>query len=248
MTLEWVRGRVVSRQEWTEGLFTIGIESPGVEPFEPGQFLQLGLEVEGKMILRPYSVASPHADVLEFYIVLVENGELTPKLYRLAEGDGVFVSKHGAGRFTLEHSPIKKNVWLIATGTGLAPYIAMLRSKEIWLRYENVILVHGVRHKADLSYQSELSSYYAKFPDRFAYVPMTSREENELGLSGRIPIAVDDGRLESFVRRELTAESSTVLLCGNPDMLTEMEERLGKRGMVKHRKHTPGNIVLERYW
>jgi ferredoxin--NADP+ reductase len=248
MALNWKKATVVKKQIWAEGLFTLTVDVPGVEVFEPGQFLQVGLQVEDKHIHRPYSVASPHGAQLDFYIVLVEDGELTPKLWRLQEGDELDVSEKAAGSFTLTKTPEAKHLWLIATGTGLAPYIAMLRTDEPWSRYEKIVVVHGVRLYADLAYLDELRGFEKRNNGQCKYIPILTRETHPDCLSGRIPICLDEGSLESAAGVQLSAADSALLLCGNPQMLDDVEAKLGQRGMQRHRRNSPGQIVLERYW
>jgi ferredoxin/flavodoxin---NADP+ reductase len=248
MAMHWVQGEVVARRVWAEGLFTLSIKAPGVQPFEPGQFLQLGIEQPDKHLHRPYSVASPHGDVLDFYIVLVEDGHLTPKLWAMQEGERIDVSEKAAGSFTLSHAPFHPELWLIGTGTGLAPYIAMLRTDEVWTRYQKIILVHGVRYEHELAYREELAGHALVHADRFRYVPVVSRQSPPNSLSGRITHCLTDGSLESAAGCSFHPERSTVFLCGNPDMLTEMEHELANRQVVRHKPKSPGQMVLERYW
>lgn len=248
MTLRWTPGIIVERREWCDGLFTIAVEALEVEKFEAGQFLQLGISDGEHHIHRPYSVASPHGAKLEFFIVLVPDGELTPRLYRMVPGDAIDVSEKGAGRFTLSHCPQAPTLWLIATGTGLAPYIAMLRDGEVWHRHERIVLVHGVRYGLDLAYREELEGYQARHPERFVYIPATSRDNHFHALTGRIPALLESGQLEARAQRLFSAEDSAVMLCGNPAMLDEMEQQLESRGLKRHRSKSPGNIVVERYW
>ena len=124
----------------------------------------------------------------------------------------------------------------------------MLRTEEPWERYQRICVVNGVRHEQDLSYQDELRGYSEKYPGRFAYVPATTRDESSTGLQGRIPSLFEQGSLEEFAETSLTSTDSTILLCGNPAMLDDMEAQLEKRGMKRHRSRAPGQIVVERYW
>ncbi len=251
---KWREGTIVDKTIWTNGLFTIRVNVPGVEPFLPGQFLQLGVFPESengeevKLINRPYSVASPHSDDLEFFIVLVEDGELTPRLWKLENGSKIQVAEKAAGSFTLEKTPQAENLWLLATGTGLAPYVAMLRTADPWEKFKNIVVIHGVRHNADLAYTEELQAIEKEKPGRFKFVQALTREEARGTLNGRIPNLVESGALESAAGFQLQADNSSVLLCGNPAMLDSMEELLGQRGMKRHRSKSPGQIVLERYW
>lgn len=246
--MKWTRGVIQRKEIWAEGLFTLEVKAPDVSQFAPGQFLQLGIDdPDGKHLHRPYSVASPHGDILDFFIVLVEDGQLTPRLWSMEAGDEIDVSAKAAGSFTLGHCPDASSLWLVATGTGLAPYIAMLRTEEPWQRYDRIIVVHGVRHVSDLAYQPELGRYRERFGDRFAYVPVVSREEMQGALHGRITTCIINGSLEQAAGLELTTDCC-FMMCGNPAMLDETEDLLGRRGIKKHKKKEPGQIVLERYW
>lgn len=245
--MKWTQGTVERKVVWAPGLFTLKVKCPDVQTFEPGQFLQLGLEVDGVHVHRPYSVASPAGDSIEFFIVLVEEGKLTPHLWKLQPGDKVDVSEKAAGGFTLSHCPDASVLWLIATGTGIAPYIAMLRTASPWQRYKRVVFVHGVRKACDLAYQTELSDYAARYGNRFRYAPVISREEKPGSLQGRITTCLANGSLENVVDQPIT-DDSCVMMCGNPDMLDETEKLLVARGLKKHRAKSPGQIVVERYW
>ena len=251
---QWCTGTVVAQKVWSPGLFTITVATDEVEPFLPGQFLQLGVFPDGHdgdrdaLINRPYSVASPHGSQLEFFIVTVPDGELTPRLEKLSDGSTVQISKKAAGSFSLKKAPEKKHLWLVATGTGLAPYIAMLRTEEPWQRFEKIVLVHGVRHASDLAYTEELKDYETNKPGQFRLVQTLTREDSDNALRGRIPELLKSGELEQAAECKLCETDSAVYLCGNPAMLDSMEEDLATRQMKKHRSKTPGNIVLERYW
>lgn len=246
--MKWTPAKIVDKKIWAEGLFTLKIAAPDVSPFAPGQFLHLSVVDGEERINRPYSVASPHGTELEFFIVLVEDGKLTPRLWALDTGDDLEVSERAAGSFTLQKTPDAKNLWLVSTGTGLAPYVAMLREQEAWERYEKIVVVHGVRHNDDFAYQEEFQNHRDQYGDRFSYVPVLSREDAPDTLRGRIPQVMESGLLEETAGCNISKEESAVLLCGNPAMLDEMEDKLGQRGMVKHRRKEPGQIVLERYW
>ncbi len=249
MALKFCQGKVTHKKIWTEGLFTIRVAVEGVREFEPGQFLQVGIDRgTEKHLHRPYSVASPHGPEIEFFIVLVEDGELTPHLWKMEVGDSIDVAERAAGSFTLKKTPDAENLWLVATGTGLAPYIAMLRTTTPWDRFKKIVVVHGVRHGADLGYQEEFAEYAKSHPEQFVYVPTLTRDESDGALRGRIPQLLDDGNLERAAGCEIAANNCSIMLCGNPAMLDEMEEKLGTRGLKKHKTKDPGQIVLERYW
>lgn len=244
----WCPATVVEKKVWTDGLFSLRVKSSEVHPFEPGQFLHLAVEEDEKIINRPYSVASPHGETLEFFIVVVPAGELTPRLWKLQPGDPVKISQKGAGGFTLTKTPNAEVLWLMSTGTGLAPYIAMLKTSTPWERFQKIVVVHGVRLIRDFGYASELRSLEQSHPGRFVYVQAATRETHPGVLSGRLNQCLADGSLEQAAGSELRPENSAVMLCGNPDMLNAMEELLGERGLKQHRSKTPGHIVTERYW
>ena len=250
----WCQATITAKKIWTAGLQTITIEAEDVQPFEAGQFLQVGIYPkdrvgdEDAIINRPYSVASPHGKHLEFFIVEVPEGELTPKLLALDVGAPVLVNDKATGRFTLSKTPDAEHLWLIATGTGLAPYIAMLRTQTPWERFKKIVVVHGVRHLTDLAYTEELLGYREKYPGRFELVQSLTREQSPTALRGRIPALMASGQLEKVADCELSASTSSVLLCGNPAMLDSMEDLMGSRQMKRHRSKAPGQIVLERYW
>lgn len=248
MALHWIPGQIENRHIWSDGLFTLRVRCPGVESFQTGQFLQVGMQLPDKHLHRPYSVASPHGDVLDFFIVRVDHGELTPRLWNLAVGDSIDISAKATGGFTLSHTPRSQVLWLMCTGTGLAPYIAMLREGVVFEHYERVIVVHGVRYSSDLAYQHELSIYQEQSNRRFQFIPVVSREQPERSLHGRITTAIENGSLEQAVGAQLTPESSVVMMCGNPQMLDDVELILGQRGMHRHKKNAPGHVVVERYW
>ena len=245
--MKWTQGTVERKVVWAPGLFTLRVKCPQVEAFEPGQFLQLGLELDGHHVNRPDSAASPFGESLEFFIVVVEEGRLTPRLWKLQPGDKLDVSEKAAGSFTLSHCPDASVLWLLATGTGIAPYIAMLRTAAPWQRYKRVVFVHGVRRACDLAYQTELSDYAARYGNRFRYAPVISREEKPGTLPGRITACLANGSLENVVDQPLTPDAC-VMMCGNPDMLDETQKLLELRGLKKHRAKAPGQIVVERYW
>ncbi len=246
--MKFVTGTVVGKRIWSDGLFTIQVNAPGVEPFEPGQYLQVGIQRPDKHVHHPYSVASPHGEVLDFFVVRVDDGRLTPTLWSLTVGDKVDVSTKATGSFTLSHVDGGEDLWLIGTGTGLAPYIAMLRCESTWKRFKRILLVHGVRYAHDLAYQDEMEIYREKYCGRFQWLPVVSREQVGEILTGRITQVLSSGCLEKRAGIDITPAHSTVMMCGNPDMLNDMQAILLARGMTRHTPKEHGNLIVERYW
>jgi ferredoxin--NADP+ reductase len=185
---------------------------------------------------------------LEFFIVRVDDGELTPRLWSMSEGDAIDVSAKATGSFTLQHAPHAESIWLLGTGTGLAPYIAMLRDPKIWQSYKKILLVHGVRYPSDLAYLDELEEYEKSHAGQFKSISVVSRAEYDRGISGRITTAIESGKLEEMAQTCLSPDSSAVMMCGNPQMLDDVEAILNGRGMRKHKRSELGHYVVERYW
>ncbi len=248
----WTRARISHRVDWTDGLFTLRYDCR-LEPYEPGQFVALGMDgVEnGKpgRIERLFSIASAAHEAPEFFVIRVDEGCLSPLLDRLRPGDEGWIHRGPQGVFTLKRVPRCEVGWFLATGTGLAPYIAMLRTPSTWERFGRIVLVHGVRRAADLAYPEEIARHAAEHPGRLVYVPAVTREDAPAGgIRGRIPQAIGDGSLERAAALELRPETSQVLLCGNPDMIKDIIELCGRRGMIRTTGKTAGHITTEKYW
>jgi len=265
-----LNAKIVGREDLNPELFIIRVahEEGDVPEFEPGQFSMLGMpadpstEKEGetvrrnpkrrKMTKRAYSIASSPKvrEYMEFYIVVIEDGALTPKLFKMQVGDRLWMDKRISGKFTLDPVPPGKDLIMISTGTGLAPYLSMMhtyRGQERWRRF---IIVHGCRYAADLGYKEELERIAAEDPTIY-YFPMVTREPEDggwEGLHGRVPTFLEPDTYKEHVGAELDPEDCHVFLCGNPDMIVQIEEELGERGFKAHSKKEPGNLHFEKYW
>src|SRR2546428_466414 len=203
--------------------------------------------VDGERIARPYSFVNPPADpVHEFYGIVVPGGPLSPRLARLQPGDTLYLAPNPAGFLVLSEVPDAETLWLISTGTGIAPFLSILRTEAPWRGFRNVVLVHAVRHAKELVYRDLILEISRK--QKLRYVTFVSREPHPGSLSRRIPAAVGDGRLEQAAGLEIAPESSQVLLCGNPDMLKDATAALVERGLRKHRRRNPGQISVESFW
>ncbi len=245
---EWVEGRVVGTQHWSEYLHTLRVEAD-VEPFQAGQYTRLGLDIDGTRVARPYSfVNAPHAGVLEFHFNTVPAGPLSNKLAELRPGASIWVARKGGGFLTLSEVPDGRDLWMMATGTAVGPFLSILRTESPWVRFERVYLAYAVRHKVDLAYRDTLELVARTYPDRFAWVPFVSRETCEGALSGRIPAAVTSGVLEKHFQQPLEVSHSQVMLCGNPNMVKETLNVLSERGLHKNLRRSPGQVTTENYW
>jgi len=244
----WLEGRVLENRHWTAALFSLRVEAPHL-PFEAGQFVRIALDVEGERVARPFSfVNAPEEAVLEFYGVVVPEGPLSPRLARLEAGDTLYIASNPSGFLVLSEVPAAETLWLMSTGTGVAPFLAMLAGDAVWQRYANVVLVHAVRRLEELTYRARLEALCARWGERLRVVSMVSREAAPGALAGRIPAAINDGRLAAAAGRALSVDGSQVMLCGNPDMIRDATEALKALGMRKHRRRSPGQITAETFW
>ena len=244
----WVEGSVVENIHWTENLFSLKIDAP-IEKFKAGQFTSLGLDFEGERSARPYSfLSAPGKQPIEFFFYTAIDGVLSNAMTNLKFGDKIFVKREANGFFTLEEVPGGETLWLLATGTGIAPYFSILETEEPWRRFKKIVLVHAVRGAADLRYQNLINKFSDTFHDRFIFRAFVSRESSATALPGRIPAAIIDGMLEKSVGIELSADDSQIMLCGNPDMITDSITALKSKGLKKHRRRNPGQITVEKYW
>jgi ferredoxin--NADP+ reductase len=245
---KWIEGTVVAQRQWTDRLFSLQVDAE-LGAFEPGQWAKLALPVAGEFIARPYSFVNPPGErPHEFYYNTVPEGHLSPRLARLEPMDVVFLSPAPSGLFTLAEVPDAESLWLIATGTGLGPFLSMLRCDVPWQRFRQVVLVHAVRHAADLTYRDAIEAVRKQHRDRFHAVSFVSREKHPGALADRVPEAIADERLERAAGVALDPRSAQVMLCGNPDMVMDVTEALKARGLKRHRHREPGHVAVEPYW
>ena len=243
----WLTGKVIANRHWTDTLFSLRVECPRLR-FDAGQFVRIALDIGSERVARPFSfVNAPQDPVLEFYGVIVPEGPLSPGLARLAPGDALHVADNPSGFLVLAEVPPAEDLWLLATGTGIAPFLSILRTAAPWERYRRVILVHAVRHANELVYRDLIVELIAQRP-QLKYLRMTSREKHAEFLQGRIPAAIGDGRLEAAAGVAIAPERSQFMLCGNPAMLKDAGAALMQRGLRKNRRRTPGQITVESFW
>lgn len=263
---------VISQKiEVSPGLIILRVVPEGWElpDYKAGQFTVLGLpgthsrhdfsddeaplKDPTKLIRRAYSVssASVNKEYVEFYITMVRSGALTPRIFALETGDKIFLSKKFSGMFTLDMTEPDSNIVMLGTGTGLAPYMSMLRENLPCNADRKYIIVHGARHSWDLGYRSELNTI-ANVCSNFTYIPAITRPNLEHiawgGESGYIQELWERGVIQTKSGLEPTPENTHIFLCGNPSMIDTMVETLEKEGYKEHSKKSPGQIHLERYW
>jgi ferredoxin/flavodoxin---NADP+ reductase len=246
--------RVTHVHHWNESLFSFRTtRDPGFR-FENGHFVMLGLEIAGKPLLRAYSIASPNwEEHLEFLSIKVANGPLTSRLQHLSVGDEVLVSRKPTGTLVLHDLKPGRHLYLLGTGTGLAPFISIIQDPETYERFEKVVVAHGVRRVSDLAYmdfitrdllQHELLGEFAR--SQLIYHPTVTREE--FRNRGRLTDQISEGRLHTMVGLPpLDPAQDRFMLCGSPGMLQETRNLLDQRGfMVSPRTGEPGDYVIER--
>jgi len=262
---------VTQKLDVASGLMILRIAAKGwqLPAFKAGQYTVLGLlgsapraaltdpedapADPNKLIRRAYSVASSSVEneYIEFFITLVRSGALTPRLFALKPGDPIWLSPKMVGMFTMDRVPPNQNIVLIATGTGLAPYMSMLRTHLPEMQNANVAVIHGARHSWDLGYRAELATMQRLVP-RFAYLPIVSKPEEEpfpwKGYTGFINDLWDSPDIEKAIGFKPTPEHTHVFLCGNPLMIEAMLKTLGGQGWTEQTPQTPGNIHLEKFW
>jgi ferredoxin/flavodoxin---NADP+ reductase len=245
---------------WTPKLFSFRLTRPAGYRFVAGQWARLGVLKSGQTtpVWRAYSIASATYDeYLEFYSIVVPDGEFTSELANLSVGDTVLIEKLPYGFLTTSRFVGGKDLWLLSTGTGLAPFISIACELEVWQQYEHIIIVHGVREANELAYAQTIAAFkhheaFADFfdaqPRKLIYQPCITRDTAAGALNGRITTLIENGALEAAVGLPLDTERSRVMLCGNPEMVTDVRNVLKARGMTVSRSASPGQIAVENYW
>ena len=246
--------RVLQVRHWTDWLFSFRTERPPGLRFSNGQFVMLGLPVDGKPLLRAYSFASAnYEEHLEFFSIKVPDGALTSRLQHIQVGDEVLVGRKPVGTLVLQDLLPGRHLYLLGTGTGLAPFLSIIKDPETYERFEKVVLVHGVRKVEDLAYEDLITRELpqAEFigervRQKLVYYPAVTREPFKH--QGRIPQLIESGRLTDDVGLPpLDPCCDRVMLCGSPSMLKELRALLDRRGfMCSPSQGEPGDYVFER--
>jgi ferredoxin--NADP+ reductase len=245
--------RVTYVRHWTPSLFTLRTTRDSSFRFISGQFVMLGLEIAGKPLLRAYSIASAsYADELEFYSIKVQDGPLTSHLQRIAPGDEVLVGKKPTGTLILDGLRPGRTLYLIGTGTGLAPFLSLVRDPDVYERFEKVVVTHTVREVADLNYRELLSHDLPMDPDlgemiapKLIYYPTVTREP--FHTQGRITDLIASGKIFEDLRLPpLDPARDRLMLCGGPSVLADLKTMLLARGYEEGSVASPGDFVLER--
>jgi len=246
--------KVLSVHHWTDKYFSFRTTRHDGLRFENGQFVMLGLEIDGKLVRRAYSVASSNwEEELEFFSIKVENGKLTSQLQHIQPGDFIHVGRKAVGTLLLDDLTPAKTLWMLATGTGLAAFMSLVKDPEVYERFENVVLVHGVRHVEDLAYKDHIEKELPEHPylgeeisAKLRYVPVVSRDP--FPLHGRISNLLESGELEKNIQLPaINPENDRVMICGGMAMLDDLRMLLDARGFTASPSiGEPGDYVIER--
>jgi ferredoxin/flavodoxin---NADP+ reductase len=251
---KWTGERVLAIHRWTPTLLSFRTTRSRTFRFRPGHYTRLGLGPDGNTVWRPYSLAAAaYDDFLEFIAVLVPGGAFSEHLQKLQVGDTLLVDKASYGFLTVDQLAPGTDLWLLASGTGLGPFVSILRDPAVWQNYRRLILVHSVRRSAELAWRDEIAAIpgHQLFADAQAtlqYLPVVTREPDATALTERIPLLLAEGRLEQAAGAVLDATSSRVMVCGNPELARELRQWLTARGFATNRRGVPGQMAFEKYW
>jgi len=245
--------QVLAVRHWTDTLFSFTTtRDPGFR-FTSGQFTMMGLEVNGRPLLRAYSMASAnHEETLEFFSIKVPDGPLTSKLQKITEGDIVLVGRKATGTLIADNLLPGKRLLLLSTGTGLAPFASIIKDPDVYERYEKIILVHGCRQVAELSYGEELVASLRQHEflgeilnEKLLYYPTVTREP--FRNRGRITDLISSNTLfDGLDQPALDIETDRVMLCGSPSMLEDLRVMFQERGFQEGNHSEPGHFVIEK--
>ena len=273
-----IRVKVIEVTRWAPTLLSFKVTRPDGFKFTAGQFVRLGIhgkdlqyfaqnhetklitsETQGQLVdldgyvFRAYSVASsPYDEFIEFFSVVIPHGEFTSKVNHIQVGDSLLLNTTPFGYLTLARYqlPLPNDLWLLATGTGLAPFLSILKTIDVWQQYQRIILVYSARTSQELAYQAQISSIKSIYGDNgaaFVFLPIVTREADYAGEKARIPNLILSGKLTELVGQKLDKERSHVMVCGNPQMVEDTKEALKSIGLTMNRRGE-GNIAVENYW
>jgi ferredoxin/flavodoxin---NADP+ reductase len=246
------REQVLSVRHWTDSLFSFTTTRDPAFRFLNGQFTMMGLEVDGRPLLRAYSLASAnHEEQLEFFSIKVAEGPLTSRLQRIREGDIVLVGRKPTGTLITDNLIEGKRLLLLSTGTGLAPFASLIKDPEVYERFEKIVLVHGCRVVSELAYGEQLveglrrDDFFGGLANRLVYYPTVTREP--FHNRGRITDLLASNRLfDDIGMSTLDVKTDRVMLCGSPAMLEDLRHILVARGFAEGNHSEPGHFVIEK--
>jgi ferredoxin--NADP+ reductase len=245
---------VCSVRHWNEHLFSFSITRPPSFRFRSGEFVMLGLPGEQRPLLRAYSIASPaYAEELDFLSIKVPDGPLTSRLAEIAPGDQVFLGRKPTGTLVADALLPGRRLFLLSTGTGLAPFLSIVRDPEIYDRFDQIQIVHCVRRTSDLAYREALEAQLAddvlvqdQALVQLSYLPTVTREP--FHTTGRIGALIEDGTLFGGMSGppHFDPETDRIMLCGSMAMIRDLSARFDALGFAEGSNANPGHYVIER--
>lgn len=244
---------VTDVKHWNDTLFSFKTSRAPSFRFKNGHFIMIGLEHEGRPLMRAYSIASAnYEEELEFFSIKVQDGPLTSKLQQIKAGDEILMSRKPTGTLIVDNLLPGRNLYLISTGTGLAPFMSIIRDPETYAAYDKVILTHGTRFTSELAYQDEIlnelpnNEYFGEeVREKLIYYPTVTRDE--FHTRGRITDAMRNGKLTADIGLDdLNVEHDRFMICGSPSMLKETCEILDGMGCYEAKQGNHGHYVVER--
>jgi ferredoxin--NADP+ reductase len=247
------REKVLSVRHWTDTLFSFRATRDSGFRFQNGQFAMIGLEVEGRPLLRAYSMASAnHEEELEFFSIKVADGPLTSKLQKIREGDEILVGRKATGTLITDNLIPGKRLLLLSTGTGLAPFASLIKDPDVYERFETIVLVHGCRQVSELAYGEELVARLREdelfgplLSEKLLYYPTVTREP--FRNRGRITDLISSEQLFNDIHQApLNIETDRIMMCGSPGMLDELKQMFESGGFLEGSHNTPGHFVIEK--
>ncbi len=245
--------RVLSVHHWTDRLFSFTTTRDTGLRFSNGHFTMIGLKVDGKPLLRAYSIVSPnYEETLEFLSIKVQDGPLTSRLQHIKVGDSIIVGKKPTGTLLIDYLVPGKRLYLLSTGTGLAPFMSIIRDPDTYEKFEQVVLVHGVRHANELAYHDYITQELPQheflgemISQQLLYYPTVTREPYKH--QGRVTTVIENGQLANDLGiPQLNAAEDRVMICGSPEMLRDLKTMMEARGFKEGSTTTPGDYVIER--
>jgi ferredoxin--NADP+ reductase len=250
--------QVIDVHHWTDSLFSFKTTRNSGFRFKNGHFTMIGLQQEGKPLLRAYSIASAnYEDELEFFSIKVADGPLTSKLQKIKTGDEILISSKPTGTLILDNLLPGRNLYMISTGTGLAPFMSIIKDPETYEQYDKVIITHGCRFEEELAYQETIkdhlpnNEYFGdQVSEKLIYYPTVTRETDDLQSHvnrGRITELLANGKLSSDIGLpEINLEDDRFMICGSPSMLKDTCAILNEKGFKEARHGNAGHYVIER--
>jgi len=248
MASAFLAARVIENKQWADNLFSIRL-AVDLQPFKAGQFVRVQLMINGEPMAKPYSLVNPpEQEIAEIFYNTVPNGPMSNGLAALKADDTIEISQPAAGFFVLDELPDTKHLWMLATGTGLGPYLSILQNEAVWQRFDKLVLIHAVSYANNLAYQPLIDELSNQLLSQLKYIPIVSREDHSGALKGRIPALIRDGQLEDAAGLIIAPDTTHIMLCGNQNMIADARSVLAEKGLSKHLRRKPGHITTEQYF